>query len=97
MSTPLTDQAEFLDLVQQGVQKPLFGLTVDQARAELAEHGVIEAGIGQFQTQAYFQSMRPRTASAAWRSDKPSTNWRTEAKANRAGNPQAGRAWETDR
>ena len=45
------DQAEFLELVQQGVQKPLFGLAVDQARAELAEHGVIEAGIGQFQTQ----------------------------------------------
>ena len=37
--------------VQEGVQEPLFGLAVDQAGAELAEHGVIEAGIGQFQAQ----------------------------------------------
>ena len=37
--------------VQEGVQELLFGLAVDQAGAELAEHGVIEAGIGQFQAQ----------------------------------------------
>jgi hypothetical protein len=34
---------------------------------------------------AYFQSIRPRTASAAWRSDNPSTNCSTDTKASRAG------------
>jgi hypothetical protein len=34
---------------------------------------------------AYFQSIRPRTASAAWRSDRPSTNCSTNTSASRAG------------
>ena len=35
--------------------------------------------------RAYFQSMWPRTASAAWRSESPSTYCRTETRASRAG------------
>ena len=34
---------------REGVEELLFGLAVDQAGAELAEHGVVEAGIGPFQ------------------------------------------------
>ena len=46
-----SDQPEFAASVQEGVQELQFGLAVDQAGAELAEHGVVEAGIGQFQAQ----------------------------------------------
>ena len=46
-----SDQPEFAASFQEGVQELLFGLAVDQAGAELAEHGVVEAGIGQFQAQ----------------------------------------------
>jgi hypothetical protein len=49
LSAPLSDQAEFAASFQEGVEELQFGLALDQARAELAEHGVIEAGIGQFQ------------------------------------------------
>ena len=49
LPTAFADQAAFPELVQQGVRKPLFGLAVDQSRAKLAEHGVIETGIGEFQ------------------------------------------------
>ena len=51
LPAPLADQAEFPASFQEGVQELLFGLAVDQAGAELAEHGVVEAGIGQFQAQ----------------------------------------------
>ena len=51
LPAPLADQAEFPASFQEGVQELLFGLAVDQAGAELAEHGVVEAGIGQFQGQ----------------------------------------------
>ena len=46
-----SDQSEFPASVQEGVQELLFGLAVDQAGAEFAEHGVIEAGVGQFQAE----------------------------------------------
>ena len=49
LPAPLADQAEFAASFQEGVEELLFGLAVDQAGAELAEHGVVEAGIGQFQ------------------------------------------------
>ena len=49
LPAPLSDQAEFAAAVQEGVQELLFGLALDQATAKLAEHGVVEAGIGQFQ------------------------------------------------
>src|SRR4051812_11681269 len=49
LPAPLADQSEFPASFQEGVQELLFGLTVDQATAELAEHGVVEAGIGQLQ------------------------------------------------
>ena len=51
LPAPLADQAEFPASFQEGVQELLFGLAVDQAGAEFAQHGVIEAGIGQFQPQ----------------------------------------------
>jgi hypothetical protein len=51
LSSPWADQAEFPASVQERVEELLFGLTEDQAGAELAEHGVVEAGIGQFQTE----------------------------------------------
>ena len=51
LPVPFADQAEFPASFQEGVEELLFGLAVDQAGAELAEYGVIEAGIGQFQTQ----------------------------------------------
>ena len=51
LPAPFADQAEFPASFQEGVEELLFGLAVDQAGAELAEYGVIEAGIGQFQTQ----------------------------------------------
>ena len=35
--------------MQEGVEELQLGLAVDQARAEFAEDGVVEAGIGQFQ------------------------------------------------
>ena len=46
---PVADQSEFTASVQEGVEELQFGLAVDQAGAELAEHGVVEAGIGKFQ------------------------------------------------
>ena len=51
LPAPLADQSEFPEPVQQGVQELPFGLAVDQAGAELAQHGVVEAGIGQLQAQ----------------------------------------------
>ncbi len=49
LPAPCADQAEFAASFQEGVEELQFGLAVDQAGAELAEHGVVEAGIGQFQ------------------------------------------------
>ena len=49
LPAPFADQAAFPASFQEGVEELLFGLAVDQAGAELAEHGVVEAGIGQFQ------------------------------------------------
>src|SRR3954454_18291826 len=51
LPAPLADQAEFPASFQEGVEELQFGLAVDQAGAELAEDGVVEAGIGQFQSQ----------------------------------------------
>jgi hypothetical protein len=51
LSTPLVDQSELPELVQQRIQELPFGLAVDQAGAEFAEHRVVEAGIGQLQGQ----------------------------------------------
>ena len=51
LPAPRSDQFEFAASFQEGVEELLFGLALDQAGAELAEHGVIEAGIGQLQPQ----------------------------------------------
>jgi hypothetical protein len=51
LPAPRSDQFEIAGSVQEGVQELLFGLALDQAGAELAQDGVIEAGIGQFQAK----------------------------------------------
>ena len=51
LPAPRSDQPEFAASVQEGVQELLFGLARDQAGAELAQDGVIEAGVGQFQAE----------------------------------------------
>jgi hypothetical protein len=51
LPAPRPDQLAFAASVQEGIQELLFGLALDQAAAELAEHGVIETGIGEFQPQ----------------------------------------------
>ena len=58
---------------------------VDQPGAKLAQDGMVEAGIGKFRAQDMFQSMRLRTASAAQRSERPSS------KLEKRGQRQAGR------
>jgi hypothetical protein len=51
LPAPRSDQSEIPASVQEGVQELLSGLAVDQSGAELAQDGVIEAGIGQFQAE----------------------------------------------
>jgi hypothetical protein len=51
LPAPFADQSAFPASFQGGVEELLFGLAVDQAGAVLAEHGVVKAGIGQFQAQ----------------------------------------------
>jgi hypothetical protein len=45
------EQAEFLAAFEQLVQQPLLGTALDEAGAELAQHGGVEAGIGQLQPE----------------------------------------------
>ncbi len=47
-------------------------LPAQQSLPKLDQHRVIKAGIAELQPNRYFQSSRPRTASAACRSDNPS-------------------------
>jgi hypothetical protein len=47
----LLEQSPFAPPIEQRIQKPLLGWARDQARAELAEDGVIESGVGPFQTE----------------------------------------------
>jgi hypothetical protein len=47
LTRPCLDQALVFQALQQGVEQQQFGPTRDQAGAELAEHGVVEAGIGE--------------------------------------------------
>jgi hypothetical protein len=44
------DQAEVAQAVQQGIEHLLLGLALDQAGAELAQHGMVETGVGQGQS-----------------------------------------------
>ena len=56
-----------------------------RVEAELAQHGAVEARVGQGQRQGVFRSVRPLTVLAAWRSSKPSANWNRVASASRQG------------
>src|SRR5947209_153157 len=74
---------------EQQVKEEQVLLPAEQALPKLDQHRVIKAGVAQF------QSSRPRTASAACRSDKPSRNCSTLTRASlqgvSAGCPRCGK------
>ena len=79
------EQPVLATLIEQGVEQQRFRPARKQAAAELAEYGMVEPGVGQVERQAYFQSSRARTASAACRSERFSANWKRVTRARRHG------------
>lgn len=57
--------------VQGQVQHTLWSSAVHQTVPELAQHGMVEPGIGQLRPRRSFESMRPRRAAAVWRFRQP--------------------------
>ena len=54
LAAPGLDQPLFSQAPREGVEQQSFSTAVNQARAELAQDSMIEAGIGQRQTQRAF-------------------------------------------
>jgi hypothetical protein len=59
-------------VLQHDLEQVLIVFSGKQARSELTENGKVKARI--LKLKAYFRSIRPRTASAACRSDRFSRN-----------------------
>ena len=54
LAAPRLEQPQRPHSLQEGIQEPRRGVTRDQARAELAQHGKVEAGIGEFKPEGIF-------------------------------------------
>ena len=66
--SPRFEQAQPLAALQELVEEERFGAARQQAVPEFAQGRKVEPRIGQPRLRRYFQSIRARTASAAWRS-----------------------------
>jgi hypothetical protein len=79
---------------QQGLEQQLFACPATSRVRNSLSTVWVKPGSVNSKLKAYFQSIRLRTASAAWRSDNPSANCMTVVKARRhgdaAGWPRAG-------
>src|SRR5713101_5035553 len=72
--------------LQEPIQKQRLRTLIHQTHAKIGQQGEVKAGIGQFQpTALYFQSIRSRTALAAWRSVRFSAYCSTVTSASRQG------------
>jgi len=68
------DQATRFGPLEHPVQQQVLNPTGDKACAELRQYAEMKARVGQIERKPIFQSMRPRTASAACRSLRCSRN-----------------------
>jgi len=80
-----------------GIQQRLLSLPLNQACPKIEIRTVkSNPGSSKASPSKYFQSRRPRTASAACRSGNSSANWSTVMKASRQGLEQAFHCQETN-
>src|SRR4051812_33688366 len=68
------DQAALAQVLQHDLEQVLIVFSGKQARSELTENGEVKPASSRSRLKAYFRSIRPRTASAACRSDRFSRN-----------------------
>ena len=85
LATTLGQEAVLAAKIQQGVEQQRLHATDREAGAQLAQDRAGEAGVGQGEPDRYFQSMLPRTASAARLSDRFSANCSSVTSASRQG------------
>ena len=84
LSPPRFEEMALLQQRQQGLQQQVFGCPAVSRRRNSLKTEASKPGSVSSKASAYFQSIRPRTASAACRS-RPSANCSTSTSASRAG------------